>query len=54
MSVMVAPLRRETWMLVEGDMGVTSLRTQETLKKCPVASVYIIVGGEEGDCVELI
>jgi hypothetical protein len=42
---MVAALGRETWMLVEGDVGVIASRSRETLKKCPVAPVSIIVGG---------
>jgi hypothetical protein len=41
-------------MLVLGDVGVTSSRSQETLKKCPVAPVSIIVGGEGADYVEII
>jgi hypothetical protein len=51
---MVAPLGRETWMLVEGDVGVTSSRSRDTLKKCPVAPVPIIGSGEGSNCVELI
>jgi hypothetical protein len=52
--VIVAPSGRETWMLVLGDVGVTSSRSRETLKKCPVAHMSIIVGGEGAECVELM
>jgi hypothetical protein len=40
--------------MVLGDVGVTSSRSRDTLKKCPVAPVSIIVGGEGADCVELM
>jgi hypothetical protein len=41
-------------MLVVSDVGVISSSSRETLKKCPVAHVSIIVGGEGEYCVELI
>jgi hypothetical protein len=41
-------------MLVLCDVGVTSLRSRDTLKKCPVPPVSIISGGEGADCVELM
>jgi hypothetical protein len=42
---MMALSGRETWMLLLFDVGVTSLRLRDTLKKCPAAPVSIIVSG---------
>jgi hypothetical protein len=52
--VIVVPPGRETWMVVLGDVGVTSSRSWETLKKCPITPVSIIIGGEGADGVELM
>jgi hypothetical protein len=41
-------------MQVLCDVGVTSSRSWDTLKKCPIAPVSIIIGGEGADCVELL
>jgi hypothetical protein len=52
--VMMAPSGRETWMLLQVDVGVTSSRSWDTLKKCPVAPVSIIDDGEGAYNVELM
>jgi hypothetical protein len=49
--VMMVPLVRETLMLVCLDVGTMLSRSVETLKKWPVAMVYIMLGGEETELV---
>jgi hypothetical protein len=52
--VTIAPFGREIWILLLLEIGVTSSRSWDTLKKIPVAPVSIIIGGEGPDCVDLI